>query len=85
MDIDAVRQDTALDPLQPGKHIFGHGDRVGALTLGDRQADRRHRLPIAVFIATDMPGAPVDQLHADHDLGDVLDINRPAIARRQNE
>ena len=60
-------------------------DGVGALALGDGEADRGRRSQLAVGVARHRPGAVVELGRADDDVGDVLDIDGPAVARGQQQ
>ena len=60
-------------------------DRVRALALGDGEADGRTALELAVGEAGHRPGAMLGLGRADDDVGDVLDIDRPAVARREQQ
>ena len=84
-DLEAGRHDAALDRLQPLHHVFGDADSVLALALGDREADGGPALESAGGAARHRPGALVDFGRADDDIGDVLDIDRAAVARGQQQ
>ena len=84
-DLEARRDDTAPHDLEPLQDVVGDGHRIGALALGDRDGDGRAALQLAVRRARDGPRAMLGFRGADDDVGDVLDIDRPSVARREQE
>ena len=85
LDIDVLRQCRATQLLQPVDEIRGDIDGVGPGPLGDGDRDRRHAHQFAILVFGELPALLLQRLPAYDDLGDVLDIDRAAVARRQEK
>ena len=82
---DVVGQQPALHRLQAGQELVGDDDGIGAAPLGEGHRDHRPALQPARFGAGQVP-APMPGLGgADHHARHVLDIDRPAVARGQQQ
>ncbi len=79
-----ARHEPAFRRLQPLQQRVGDDDGVGALALGkgDRHRGQALQMPRR---AVEGPGATARLGGADHDVRDILDIDRPPIARGQQQ
>ncbi len=84
-DVEPRRHDPPFDDLQTAQHVVGDRDRVGALALGDGDGERRPALQLAAGEPRHRPGAMFGLGGADDDVGDVLDVDRAAVARGQQQ
>jgi hypothetical protein len=78
-----IRHESALDGLEALEQLVGDGDRIGALALGESNRHRRQPLELAVLSARQGPSSGIGLRRADDDTGNVLDIDRPLVARGQ--
>ena len=84
-DVEPGRNDAALDDFEALQDVVGDRDGIGALALGDGEGDGGTALELAVGEAGHRPGAMLGLGGADDDVGDVLDVDRPAVARGQQQ
>ena len=82
---DPARDDAGLDDFKPPQDVFGDHDCVCALALGDGEGDGGTPLELAIGEAGRRPGAMLGLGCADDDVRDILNVNRPAVARREQE
>ena len=84
-DLDVIGDQARFQPLEPVRNLFGNHHRVGAGALGKRQADRGNPLPLALAVARIVPDAVLDRVGPDDDAGDVLDVDRTSVPRRNQQ
>ncbi len=84
-DVDAGRDDASAHDLEPFQHVIGDRHRICALALGDGERDRRAAPQFAALAARDHPGAMLRFGGADDDIRDILDVNGPSVAGRQEQ
>ena len=84
-DVEARRDDAALDRLETLHGVLGDDDGVRALSLGDGEADRRAPFESPARVARHRPGALVELGRTHNDVGDVLDVDGPTVARGQEQ
>ena len=84
-DFETGRDDAALDDLKTAEHVVRHRHGVGAFAFGDRQRDGGSALKVAVVELGHRPGAMIRLGCADDDIGDVLDVDRAAVAGGQQQ
>ena len=85
LDVEARRNEAALDAFEPLKRRGGDIDRILALALGDGEADGGAAVQFARGVARQRPGAVVEFRRADDDLRHVLDVDRSPVARREQQ
>ena len=84
-DLDVVGDDAALDRLQPMHDLVGDDHGVGALALGDGDADGGTLIKAAGGVAGHGPAEPVGLGRADAHIGDVFYIDRPSVSRGEQQ
>ena len=67
------------------RNILRDDHRIGARPLGQRQADRGNALPLALAVARIVPDPVLGRVRPDDDGGDVLDVDRPSVPRRNQQ
>ena len=84
-NLEARGNNAPLDRLQPAHHVGCDGDGVLALALCDREADGGPALQLAGRAEAHRPGAMLGLGGPDPYIGDVLHIDGPAVARREQQ
>ena len=80
-DLNVGRDQPALQGVEALRDFFGHHHGVGTGALGERHAHRGHTLPLPLGVRRFIPHPALDRVGTDHHRGHVLDIDRAAIAR----
>ena len=84
--VDPLRDQAAAQQFQALDDVLGNNDRIGPLALGDGEGHGRGPRPGAFMTVTGQhPGPRVGRFRTDLDIGDIPDIDGPAITRGQQE
>ena len=84
-DLNVIGDQPGLQSFEPARNVLRDHHRVGAGALGQRQADGGNSLPIAFAVARIVPDAVLGRVRSDDDGGDVLDIDRSSVPRRNQQ
>ena len=85
VDIDVGRDQAALQLSHAVQDALGNDDGIGAGALGKREADGGSAIQGTVLGARVLPGPMLERAWPDDHVRDVPDIDRPAVARRQQQ